>query len=742
MSLKTKLLSLFFVLTISVLPLWAIDKYDDDFDYGNLPASELHKIMADAKARQLDRIREANLEASDIPPLHDQTEYDVISYGIEMEIDLDSEIIYGVITMEAKSTIDGLDSISIDFDRGMTVDSVLNGSGFLSYSRIQGVEVVLDQTYNTCETFSVIIGYHGHPTGSGLDGFSFGDHNGNPVAASLSEPWAARSWWPCKDRNDDKADSLDIFITCDTAYYCASNGNLIDTTFNGDGTWTFNYEVSYPITTYLFSVAISKYTVWHDWYYYGDNDSMIIVNHVYPDRYPLSLTSFSVAPEAIGIYAGLFGEYPFVNEKYGHANFEWEGAMEHQTVSSMSGESFGFTIPVIVHELAHQWWGDMITCRNWHEIWLNEGFATYCEALYYEATEGVGSYHTYMQQMTYWIGGTIYVYDTTNVLNIFNSRAYDKGAWVLHMLRHVVGDSVFFDCLQTYYSSVHQYNDATTEDLKNICESVSGMDLDYFFDEWIFDEYFPRYSWSHYSHLDPSDNRYWTYVRIKQTQNVGPSAFAMPVDLVFEYDGYIDTNVIFNDSADQIYIFKTDENPTGVDLDPDYWILRYREETSWVYSLIPFPLDSGVQLGLYHDSVVAKGGSGQHYYGLVSGTLPTGLELDTLTGFISGTPLDTGMFQFEIYATDRYSSSADSADYAIYIEPGNYTAGDVNDDDVVNIFDITDLIGYLYLENDPPPIPVQADPNNDCVLNIFDITYLIDYLYLEGPPPVVGCAIL
>jgi hypothetical protein len=344
--------------------------------------------------------------------------------------------------------------------------------------------------------------------------------------------------------------------------------------------------------------------------------------------------------------------------------------------------------------------------------------------------------------MAYSSGGTIYVYDTTNVFNIFNSRVYDKGAWVLHMLRHIVGDAVFFDCLHTYYNSSHQYGDATTEDFKNICETVSGTELDYFFDEWIYGEYYPRYYWSYYSELDPADSSHWTYVQIKQTQTTYPQVFTMPIDLIFTFDGSIDTSVISNDVRDGVYIIKTDDDPVDVELDPDSWILRYRNQLSWSYALIPFSLDSGLQLNSYLDSIVAKGGSNQHYFGLVSGSLPTGLELDTLTGHISGFPNDTGLFEFEVYATDRYSSSADTAGYSIYIEASDFLAGDANNDEDVNIFDITGLISYLYLEASPPPIPAQADPNVDCVINIFDVSFLISFLYLEGPPPQLGCATL
>jgi len=550
---------------------------------------------------------------------------------------------------------------------------------------------------------------------------------------------SARTWWPCKDRPDDKADSMDIYVTCDTTLYCASNGTLIDTTFNGDGTWTFYYQERYPITTYLFSLAISNYSVWEDWYYYGDNDSMLIVNHVYPDRYVTSLSSYDITPYAIGVYADLFGEYPFTDEKYGHANFEWGGAMEHQTVSSMNGGSFGFTEPVIVHELAHQWWGDMITLNNWHEIWLNEGFASYCEALYYEVKDGKAAYHDYMNGMFYAYGGTIYIYDTTDVWNIFSSRVYDKGAWVLHQLRHVVGDSVFFECLRTYYNSEFQHDDATTEGFKNICETVSGTELDSFFDQWIYGTYFPKYMWSYRSELDPADGRYWTYFQLRQGQTTPPQTFTMPIDLVFTYASGIDTTVLFNDVNNTIYILKTDEQPTDIQLDPDQWIQRYSYKSNWTYHLIPFPLDTAQQYGLYLDSVVAKGGTDHHTYKITGGALPAGLELDSLTGHISGQPTQSGDFSFDVYAKDQMSSYNETRTFVLTVVENSYIPGDANNGGDVNILDVTHIINYLYRDGSAPTIPAAADPDASCAINLLDVNYLINYLYKGGPAPLPGC---
>jgi aminopeptidase N len=723
-----------------VIPSFGQTISDESIDADTLKPWQIHKILAEAKAGEVSRARAFATEAARTMSLMDQTTYDVGFHRIELEIDIPDELIYGNVLTEATPTVDGLDSAEVDLYSNLTVDSVYTSGGILNYAHANNkLYIDLDGTYNVGETFTFTVRYHGHPVGSGFDGFSFDYRDGVPVVSTLSEPMSARTWWPCKDRPDDKADSLDIFITCDTAYFCASNGALMDTARNGDGTWTFNYEVRYPITTYLFSLAISDYIVWHNWYYHGESDSMRITHHVYPERYSTSLLSYSITPFAIQVFAGLFGEYPFINEKYGHANFEWGGGMEHQTCTSMSGGTFGFSEPVIVHELAHQWWGDMVTCNNWHEIWLNEGFASYAEALYYEAKDGVSAYHSYMQGMKYTGGGTIYVYDTTSVWNIFSSIVYDKGAWLLHMLRHIVGDGTFFDILQTYYNSEYKFGDATTEQFKNVCEAVSGMELDYFFDEWIYGTYYPRYSWSVWFEQDPIDSRYSYYIHVEQTQTTNPNTFTMPVDFVFYFMSEIDTFTVFNDKRKDMYFYRADEMFTDVELDPENWILKLSTKQAWTLHLIPFPLDTGVQYQNYVDSVIARGGSGDNLYQITSGDLPYGLELDSLTGIISGTPTESGEFTFDISVKEREGFLSETLEYTLVVLESEGLAGDIDNNGDVDLLDATFLINYLYRNGPNPDVPNQADPDASCTINILDASHLISYLYREGPEPLWGC---
>lgn len=241
--------------------------------------------------------------------------------------------------------------------------------------------------------------------------------------------------------------------------------------------------------------------------------------------------------------------------------------MEHQTCTSLGG--WGESL--ISHELAHQWFGDYITCDTFHHIWLNEGFATYCEALYIEQAYGEAAMHEDMAANAYYGAGTIYVEDPSNFGQIFNSNlSYRKASWVLHMLRHVVGDGVFLDIMQTYYTT-HGNGTATTEDFQAVAESVSGRNMSAFFQQWIYGEYFPVYSYE------------WT------AQEIGPSwevtldieqlqtnqVFVMPIDVEIEFvGGGSEIQVVENDTASQQYVLSVSQEPSAVRLDPENWILR------------------------------------------------------------------------------------------------------------------------------------------------------------------------
>jgi aminopeptidase N len=351
----------------------------------SIPPSEGHRILAEGKARTLAKAREAYRSKV----LASQGDFDAIYYGLDLKINVSTEIIYGAVTMQAKSKVTNLNTVALDLYDNMTVDSIKMETTNLSYTHSADlINITLDRTYTLDESFLLTVYYHGHPVEGGFQAFDFSYHGSPsmPIISSLSEPYFARTWWPCKDHPSDKADSADINVTIPSNLIVASNGVLKTVIDNGDGTKTYKWHESYPITTYLVSVAITNYQIFSDYYHYSPTDSMEVRYFVYPEYYSEAVANYGITVGAIEFFAQTFGEYPFVTEKYGMAHFPWGGGMEHQTCTSLLYSWYDSY--VIVHELSHQWWGDYITCGSWHHIWLNEGFATYCEALYYEHLYG------------------------------------------------------------------------------------------------------------------------------------------------------------------------------------------------------------------------------------------------------------------------------------------------------------------------------------------------------------------
>ena len=293
----------------------------------------------------------------------------------------------------------------------------------------------LDRTYATGETVTVSVTYSGNPAG---ESFGWDSHGGQPMIWTLSEPFGARDWWPCKDVNNDKADSVDIRVTVPDNLIVASNGLLVSDVDNG-ATRTFHWHTDYPIATYLVSLAMPPLhhvlaTGTRRW---PAATRWRCSSSSTPTIYDDVQATYALTVPMIEAFAQGFGEYPFVDEKYGHAEFTWGGGMEHQTFTSLGG----WSEDLISHELAHQWWGDMITCADFDHIWLNEGFATWGEAYWKEQTDGLRHLpavhgHRRLLRRAARSSSRIPLND-----NIFDGNlSYNKGSWVVHMLRGVLGD--------------------------------------------------------------------------------------------------------------------------------------------------------------------------------------------------------------------------------------------------------------------------------------------------------------
>jgi len=516
------------------------------------------------------RVQKALIEPEE--KLLQQENFDAVYYGLDLKIDVQYYHIYGKTTIKAKSKINGLNSVVLDLYDNMNITSVTGDvSSFTHSDNI--ITVTLDKTYNFDELIEIVVEYNGLPSEEGFASFTFETHGNppQPIISSLSEPYYARAWWPCKDLPDDKADSADIIITVPDNLIASSNGLLRKITDNGDGTVTYSWHEKYPITTYLISVAVSNYQISSDYYIYNNGvDTMEVQYYVYPEYTGQSNPGIEKCVDMIELYSGLYGQYPFIEEKYAMSQFSWGGAMEHQTNSSMTN----FGEMVTAHELAHQWWGDMITCSDWHNIWINEGFATYSEALWIENKYSQDSYVNYVK---HWsdrsYSGSIYIDDVSYVWDIFNRIVYSKAAFVLHMLRNIVGDQTFFNILEEYRERFIWQN-ASTEDFQQVCEDNYGQDLDWFFQQWIYGTGRPKYEYGWTYKLAGFSNI--VYLRIKQTQS-SSTTFTMPITVRVYYDGGSKDFLIHNDERDEFYEFQVDFNPIDLKIDPDNFVLKNTE---------------------------------------------------------------------------------------------------------------------------------------------------------------------
>jgi aminopeptidase N len=460
----------------------------------------------------------------------------------------------------------------------LTVDSIKMQNARVRFTqRPTTVSIELNRSYGNGEMVALEIFYRGVPVSTGFGTFEFGEHAGTPWVWTLSEPYGASDWWPCNDHPSDKADSVDIWITCRRDFKVAANGKLIAIVDTPDSTHTYKWSERFPIATYLVFFSLTNYAEFTNWWRYSPTDSMPVLNYVLPEDFTVALDTFPQIIDMLTIFSERFGRYPFAAEKFGHAQFGRGGAMEHQTMTSLIRRSFDQS--TLAHELGHQWFGDLITCARWSHLWLNEGFASYAEAVYRENKFGVASYRALMEEMMSLARmgvGPIVRNDTTNPRVFFDLwTVYRKGATTLHMLRHVLGDSVFFRCLRSYAADPRfRFANALTEDFQNVCENVAGRQLNWFFSQWLYGENYPRYSYS-WSAIPDTDGGYFLNVRVNQTPGTtNPSFFTMPIDFKVSSASWDTTLVLFNTSNNQLFRVWVSRQPTSVALDPENWILK------------------------------------------------------------------------------------------------------------------------------------------------------------------------
>lgn len=509
--------------------------------------------------------------------------FDVTYYRLDLTITNDPDFVQGIVTVQGEFPSQQPDSIFLDLSDDLTVSSIVSRDGrALTFSHQEGKLYIPEPALTTDPTrFDLDIHYSGLPDPEN-ETFHFVEHAGEPAIFTLSEPYGASTWWPCKDTPGDKADSSDVLITCDPYFIPVSNGTLESVTENGS-THTYHWKNHYPIAQYLISIAMANYDKRVQYFHYSQSDSMPVEHYFFPEDAENSWPDAQQTVQMLTVFTDLFGPYPFLNEKYGHAQMKAAhvAGMEHQTITSMNN----FAPALIAHELAHQWFGDKITCSDWHHIWVNEGFATYCEALYWEQTEGTDSFNARIESlMSYAKGdnvtGSIYIENLQSASKIFSyAKTYAKGALVLHMLRGLTGDSLFFDIMKTYATDPDlAYGNASIEDFQRVAEYVSGMELSRFFSDWLYGENYPVYRYAWYTYKKKSD--YWLNLTVRQVPNTEPVFFTMPVDIKIKTEGPDTLITVENIAPFKEITIALPYQPLAVILNPENRIICSAQDTT------------------------------------------------------------------------------------------------------------------------------------------------------------------
>ena len=481
------------------------------------------------------------------------------------------------------TALSNMNEVTFDMATALVVSSVTMNSTSLTFNQSNyELNINLPSTLTTGNSATVEITYAGSPP-QAEGGFTRSTHSGTPVIYTLSEPFGARDWWPCKQDLTDKIASFDMYITCPDTYIGVSNG-LLQSSVTSGGNTTRHFRHNYPIPAYLISLNVTNYSTYNIQAGLGTTESPFfpINNYLYPESDTASIrAAIDVTTPIMNVFEEKFGPYPYRNEQYGHVQFGWGGGMEHATMSSMGGWSRS----LIAHELGHQWFGNKVTCGSWKDIWLNEGLTEYTAGIMVEELDGNASFVSWkngkISNVTTQAGGALYLTDAEalNVNRIFSSRlSYNKGSMVTHMLRWVMGDANFFLALRNYLNDTNlAYAYAQTNDLKGHLEAVHGSSLDEFFNDWVYMQGYPSYGLTVQT-LGSGQAR----ITVNQTQShASVSFFEMPLEIRLTGAGGLTHDVVVNNTSNgQQFVVPVPFLVTGVIFDPNKHIISIGNTTT------------------------------------------------------------------------------------------------------------------------------------------------------------------
>jgi aminopeptidase N len=553
---------------------------------------------------------------------HRARTYDVIHYIIRTRFDVPRKTVIGEVDIKLKPLFSGFKTFELDASH-MKIEGVTLSDGTVLTSRSQANSLVigLDRNYNPSDTITVRIRYRTIPqrglyfiASSNSDGFQ------RPQQIwTQGEPEDNHYWFPCYDFPDDKATS-EQFITIPANELAIANGVLVDTVNNPNGTRTFHWEMSQPHSSYLISLVIGDYALLTD-----TDDDVSFEYYTYRGTETQALRVFDKTPVMMRWFSNVLQRrfpYPRYAQTVigdfifgGMENITATTLLDTEILNSDESETHTSKLNLISHELAHSWFGDLVTCKDWSHLWLNEGFATFLEAAFIENQFGRDAYLLEMRK-----NAAYYLIDDLSrkrhplvnpnyplTMDLFDITTYKKGALVLHMLRETVGDESFWRALKVYLAE-YQFENVDSRDLQNVIERVSGQSLDWFFNQWVYKAGYPELR-VRAKYIASSRQ---LSLSVTQTQTPGlitPAVFRLPMDIEITTKSRVSIERIEVNRRSQEFVFSVDSRPQAVIIDKGFRNLK-KLILPQTPSILGFVLQDGADIAAYHSNTTAPANSG------------------------------------------------------------------------------------------------------------------------------------
>jgi aminopeptidase N len=505
--------------------------------------------------------------------------YDVGFYFLDLEMDNTSTYVSGSTTIYLNLNENYNGQLVFDLKNNITHEQVLVNGVTASAIRNEDL-IVIPYTHTTDfnENYqvSVQIDYHGTPQAGMFNSNVTYILQDYPYTYSLTEPYEAKYWFPCKQVLTDKADSSWVFLTIPDNLKAGSNGILTAEVPLGNNKKRVEWKSSYPIDYYLISVAVGDYSELSYYAKLNEYNDSVFVQHYYPNStvyYYQYQWNMHRIDTMLTTLSHLWGIYPFHEEKYGHCIVDLGGGMEHQTMTTLGN----FDFRLVVHELGHSWFGNYVTCATWQDIWVNEGFASYAEYLGEEFIQPDGYEDGWLEETQNTaknaVNGSVYVpfEELEDVNRIFNyALSYRKGACLVHMLRYLTdNDEMFFASLRTFLNT-YAHSTATGDNVKEVIEAETGLSLESFFNNWYYGEGYPIYNIEWYQ----TDSQLHI-INTQTTTDFNTPFFEIPIEYELIYEnGDKDTIRLEQTQNIQEYTIEVENLVDSITVDPDNWVLK------------------------------------------------------------------------------------------------------------------------------------------------------------------------